>query len=190
METIDSKNQAVEQSSGLVNHALRWGAIIGVGAIILTLVLYAVDYTYLADWKVGIFFLLVFLGLAVYSGINYRNSVGGYLSYGKAFQHGFIVLATAGLVNVLFGMVLHTVIDPDLAQNLTDATVEKTGEMLEGFGMPSDKIEEQLDKMKEDMPKRFAPAGQLISYLWGLIIYAIISAVSALIVKKNAPETF
>jgi hypothetical protein len=191
METIDSnQSAATENSSGLFNHAIKWGAIMGVIAVAATLLLYIIDYSFLADWKVGIFFLLLFLGLVTYAGINYRNQVGGYLSYGKAFQHGFVTLAIGGLINIIFAIILHNVIDPELPQKLTDVTIENTAEMMSGFGAPEDKVEEQLDKMREDMPKRFTPTGQLISYLWALIVYAVVSAVSSLFVKKNAPETF
>lgn len=170
------------------NHAVRFGSILGIIAIVLTLLTYALDYTLLADWKVGLFFLILFLGYVIYAGINYRNSIGGVLGYGKAFQHGFIVLAVAGIINTIFNIILHTAIDPDLAQNLTDATVEKTVAMLEGFGMPSDKIDEQVEKMRDEMPERFTFTGQLISYLWALIVYAVVSAITSLFVKKNEPE--
>jgi hypothetical protein len=191
METTDSTQSSIsEPSSTLFSHAIKWGIILGVIAVVITLLLYIVDYSYLADWKVGIFTLLLFLGCVIYAGINYRSQVGGYLPYGKAFQHGFVLLATAGLIHIVFAIILHNVIDPELPQKITDATIEKTSEMLAGFGMQEDKIEEQLDKMREDMPERFTPGGQLISYLWALILYAVVSAVSSLFVKKNTPETF
>jgi cytochrome b subunit of formate dehydrogenase len=42
--------------------------------------------------------------------------------------------------------------------------------------------------MKEDMPGNFGPLGLLKSYLWALIFYAVIAAISGLIVRKNQPE--
>lgn len=172
----------------LMSHALRFGVIMGVIAIILTLVLYAVNYALLADWKIAILFLCIFLGYVIYAGINYRNETGGYISYGKAFQHGFIILATAGLINILFAIILYNVIDPEMPQKLTDVTIENTEKMMTSFGAPPDRMEEQLDKMREDMPKRFQPGGQLISYLWALIMYAVVSAITSAFVKRNEPE--
>jgi hypothetical protein len=172
----------------LVSHAIRHGAIMAIISIIITLLFYAIDYALLADWKIGILFLLIFLGYVIYAGINYRNSIGGFLSYGKAFQHGFLVLASAGLISILFQMLLYNVIDPDMPQKLADITVENTEKMMAGFGAPQDAIDKQLDQMKEEMPKRFQPMGLLISYLWALLIYAIISAITSIFVKRNEPE--
>ena len=190
METIDSKNTAVGETPGLVNNAARWGAIVGLVAVVLGMVTYAVDYSFLANWKFGIMFLVIFLGAVIYAGISYRNSIGGYLSYGKAFQHGFIAMAVAGLLHVIFNVLLYTVIDPDLPQNLADISAENAAEMMKGFGMPEDKIDEQMDKMRGDMVNNFKPAGLLKGYAIGLIIYAVLSAISSLFVKRNPPETF
>lgn len=176
------------QSPSLVQHALRFGAIMGAIGIVITLLLYAIDYTFLADWKVGIVMILVFLGFVIYAGINYRNEAGGYLSYGKAFQHGFITLAVGGLINVIFSGILYGVIDPELPQKLTDVAVENAAKMMQSFGAPESKIDEQVAKLKEDMPARFSFVGQLKGYFWGLIIYAIISLITALFVRKAEPE--
>jgi hypothetical protein len=46
------------------------------------------------------------LGITIYAGIDYRNGVGGFLPYGKAFVHGFLVLAVSALLATLFNMVL------------------------------------------------------------------------------------
>ena len=73
-----------------LQHAAKWGSILGGVSIVLTVIAYAADYTILADWKFGIFVLVLLLGATIYAGINYRNEIGGFVSYGKAFQHGFV----------------------------------------------------------------------------------------------------
>ena len=115
--------------------------------------------------------------------------MGGYLEYGKAFLHGFITCAVGGILGIIFGIVLYNIIDPDLPQKLTDVTVENTERMLENFGTPSDQIDGQLDKMRDEMPANYSVVGQLKTYLWALLVYAIISAITALIVRKNQPES-
>jgi hypothetical protein len=183
METITS-----EETPTLYQHALRWGAIVGAISIALTLIFYVVDYSFLADWKVGIFMIVIYLGLVIYSGITYRNEIGGFLAYGKAFQHGFIVMAVAGFINVLFQGILFSAIDPELPQKLTEATIESTARMMEGFGAPEEQIDKQLDTLKEEMPARFSFVGQLKAYPYGLILYVIISSITSLFVRKNEPE--
>lgn len=173
----------------LMQHAIKFGAIMGAVGFVLTLLLYAVDYTLLADWKVGLLIFACFIGVVIYAGINYRNSIGGFISYGKAFQHGFLALAIAGIVGVVGNILLYTIVDPELPQKLADVAIENAQAMMEKFGAPADKIDESVAQMRDDMPKKFGVVGQLTGYLWGLIFYAVIAAISSLIVRKNKPET-
>jgi predicted ferric reductase len=158
----------------LAQHAAKWGAIIGGGSIVLTLLIYIVDYTLLADWKM-IVLLLVFLGLVIYAGINYRNQIGGFLPYGKAFQHAFITFAVLGIVSTAFTVILYTVIDSELPAKLTEVALENTQKMMENFGVPED----QMDKAMEDAKERSADQ-----------FYAILSLIGALFVRKNEPVEF
>lgn len=187
MESQESIGTAV-QGNTLVKHAIRFGAIIGGVSVVLTLLLYAIDYSLLADWKIGLFFLALFIGLVIYGGINYRNQIGGFISYGKAFQHGYIALIAGGIIGTIFSLLLYTVIDPDLPQKLSDAAIEQSEAMMRGFGMPEDQLETQLDKMREEMPARFSPVGILKQFGWGLLINAIIVAITSIFVKRKEPE--
>jgi hypothetical protein len=181
-------NSTNTQAPTLFQHATKFGIIMGAVAIAITFVLYAIDYSMLADWKVGILILVAYIAVVIYAGINYRNEIGGFIPYGKAFQHGFIALAIAGLISVAGNIILYTVVDPELPEKLTEAAIEKTGEMLQGFGTPEDAIDEQMEKMREEMPANFGVVGLLKGYLWGLIFYAIVAAISGLVVRKNQPE--
>jgi hypothetical protein len=95
-----------------------------------------------------------------------------------------------GVIGSVFAIILYTVVDPDLPQNLADVVVANTEEMMRKFGAPEDKIETQLDEMRKDMPARFSAMGVIKQFGWGLIIYAVLSLITALIVRKNVPETF
>ena len=55
----------------LLNHALRWGLIVGLTSGILSLLLYAVDYSLLADWKVGLLLFAIYIGLTINSCVDY-----------------------------------------------------------------------------------------------------------------------
>src|SRR5688572_84710 len=173
MEPQSTTAQSTEQRQDLVKHAIRFGAIISGIGILLTLLIYVIDYTFMVDWKFAILMFAVSIGMVIYAGINYRNQTGGYLSYGKAFQHGYITFLAAGIISTLFSILLYTVIDPDLAQNMSDAAIEKTEGMMRSFGAPEDSIEQQLEQLREDMPKRFSAIGLITQLGWGLIIYAL-----------------
>jgi hypothetical protein len=173
----------------LYKHAARSGAICAAIGIVVTVLLYVIDLGLLADWKVGLFFLALYIGLVIYFGINYRNEAGGYLSYGKAFQHGYITMLIGGLLSTIFSILLFHVIDPTIPQKLTDITIEKTEEMLSGFGMSQDAIDQAMEKAAADTPGRFTVVGQLTQFAWGFLVYAVMSAITAAFVKRNQPET-
>jgi hypothetical protein len=177
-----------KETPTLFQHALRWGLIVGGISIALTCVAYAIDYAMLANWKFGIFVFVMFIGLAIYAGINYRGEIGGFMPYGKAFQHGFILMAISGLISTLFLALMYTVIDPELPAKLTDVSLENAEKMMESFGMPED----QMDKAMEDARKRtenqFTISGLGMSYGIGLIVYAVLSLITAIFVRKNPPE--
>ncbi len=183
----------MEESStpkvSLVQHAAKWGAIIGGASLVLTLLIYIIDYTLLANWKM-ILLLLVFLVLVVLAGINYRNQIGGFLPYGKAFQHSFITFAVMGIISTIFSIVLYTVIDPELPGKLTDVTIENTQKMMESFGVPEDQMDKAMEDAKARSAGQFSASGLVMSYGIGLIIYAILSLIVALFVRKNEPVEF
>jgi hypothetical protein len=170
------------------NHAAKWGAIYGAVSIVISMLIYAIDFTLFAGFTFLIISLVVGFGFVIYGGINYRNEVGGYLAFGKAYIHGFIMFAVAAAISTAFSILLFTVIDPDLPQNLTDAIISNTEAMMQKFGAPQDSIDQTIDQMREEQPKNFAPFGLVKSYFFTLIWYAILSLITGLIVKKNQPE--
>ena len=179
--------EETSEQPSLLNHAVKWGAICGATSIFLSITLYAIDYTLMAQLKFLFIFLLIYLGITIYAGIDYRNSVGRYLSYGKAFQHGFLVLAVSGLVATIWNFLLYNVIDPELPQKLGETIVENTRTMMEGFGAPEERIEEEIAKAQERTKDQFTPLGQIKGYGFILIFSAVMAAISGAIVKKNEP---
>jgi lysylphosphatidylglycerol synthetase-like protein (DUF2156 family) len=172
----------------LFQNALRWGLIMAAVSIVLTITLYAVDYSMLADWKTGILMILIFISITIYAGINYRNQIGGFLPFGKAFQHGFVVMAICGIVSTVFMILMYTVIDPELPQKLTDASIEKAEAMMESFGLSGDAMDKALEDARKRSEGQFSAFGAIKGYGIGLIVYAIVALITSLFVKKNQPE--
>jgi hypothetical protein len=175
------------ESVSLKNHVTKWGLIVGAVSITLTILLYVVDYTLMVQLKTLFVMLLIYLGITIYAGIDYRNGVGGFLPYGKAFVHGFLVLAVSALLATLFNMVLYNVIDAELPQKLTDASLENTREMMVSFGAPEESIDQALEEARGRTENQFTITGQLIGFASILFFSAIMALISAIFVKKNQP---
>ena len=180
------ENQEVQpQPASLINHAVKNGVILGVISILLVVVVYAVDLTFLATLKFLGIILVLGLGYVIYAGINYRSEVGGYLGYGKAFMHGFILLAVSGLIGTAFNILLYHVVDPELPAKLTEAIIRNTEEMMAGFGTPQETIDQTIDGLRVEMPGNFSIGGLLYGYVKAMIWYCIIALITSLIVRKN-----
>ena len=178
--------ETIEQPT-LLKHAIRWGLIVGGVSIGLTTLLYIIDYTLMVQLKTLFTLLAIYLGFVIYAGIDYRKTVGGFLSYGKAWQHGFVILAMSGVVATIFNFVLYNLIDPELPQKLTDASIENTRAMMERFGAPEASMDQALAQARESTSKQFTPAGQALGFLTILASSAIVALISALFVRKNEP---
>jgi hypothetical protein len=181
MNTIEEKPQS------LLAHALRHGAIMGAISIALTVIIYMVSIPFMGTLKFVLLMFAIFISYVIYAGIDYRKTVGGFLAYGKAYLHGLVVLASAGFIGTLFGLVLYNVIDTELADKLTETILSNTEETMRGFNTPEENIEKQLDDMRESLPKQFSTLGQIKSFFTGMIWNAVLVALTSFIVRKSEP---
>jgi hypothetical protein len=176
-----------EEKTSFFNHALRWAIINGAIGIFIFVILYVVDYALMVNWKMGIVGLVIGLSVVSYATVDYRKSIGGFLSYGKAWQYGFVVFAIAGLISVIFNMLLYNVIDSELPQKLTDVALENQRGMMENFGAQPDQIDKAIEEARARTENQFKIGGMAIGYGIQLVIYTILSLVTAIFGRRNPP---
>lgn len=168
-----------------LNHAVKWGGIKGLIAVILNLLLFLISIDLLQNGFVGFVLWAINIAIIIYSGINHRKEFGGgYMSYGVAFKHAFLVMAISGLVMSIYSILLYNVIAPDLREMMTE-------KQMEGI-MASDGLNsEMLDTLNFIFSNMLKPAGIIVFYFIGLIGSAIGAAILALITRrKNLAEEF
>jgi hypothetical protein len=178
--------QAVKIES-LYTNAARHGLIVGAMAVMLSAIAYATSLSFLGSIKYVVCAFALYIGYVIYAGISYRNRIGRYISYRKAYVHGFIVLATAGIVNVVFGFVLYDIIDPDLATKLPVEIIANTEDLMRSMNAPESTIDETISDMKRDLPGEFTVTGRIKNFFTLLIYDAVILLITSLIVRKNEP---
>jgi len=172
-------------------HAIKFGAVLGIINIIITLLVYLIDVSLFASLWFLLVLILVTIGFTTYATIDYRKAAGGYLDFKNAFIHGAIVMLVAMIIGRLFSILLFNVIDPSLGQTITDITIETWTKRMAGWGTPQDAIDKAVADMSNDMPKQFSPLGLLKSIVWpGFLITAIGACISGAIAKRKRPETF
>jgi len=178
-----------EKAPTLISHGTRWGLISGIISIVLSILLYVIDYTLMVQLKILFLSLVVYMGIAIYAGIDFRKSTGGFITYGKAFQHAMIIFAISGLIASVFSILLNHVIDPELPQKLTDAALENQRVMMENFGAPPDAIEKGLEEARVRTENQYKISGIAMGYIFILVFSAIMALITSLVVRKNQPES-
>lgn len=177
-------------NKNMLSEAMKTGVILAALSIIITLLIYIIDVTILADWKLGIGILIVAFVIVVRLGKKFRDEEleGGFMEFGEAFKYGFVAFFISSIISMLFTILLYEVVDPELPKIITDQAMENTEAMLENFGTPSETIDETLEQMESDMEGKFTAMG-ILSGSW---IYILTSAFFALIagaiIKKKKPE--
>ena len=166
---------------------LKGGLILAGVSILLTMLTYVIDVSLMVEWWFGVVSLLISMGLLIYLGINYRNDIGGILSYGDAFKFSFLVFFVSYVVGIIFQIALYTVIDPELPEIMKQLTVEKTVEMMEGFGLSDEALDAAIIGVEDGIDEATTPMGMIKSSPWGILFLLFFSAIAAIFIKRNPP---
>ncbi len=141
--------------------ALQYGIIGGVSMLIFSLILYISGMEIYTNWLLLLFSFVILFAVMIIGGLKVRAANGGFLSYQSSFVAVFTIAAVSTLIMTLFNIVLYNVINPELGEIVKEIAIEKTIEMMEGFGLPESEIEKSLAGM-EEMDSQFTTGGQLI----------------------------
>ena len=173
------------EKNSLFNHSLKFGFIIGIVGIIIGVLAYMAGESLMVKWWFGIIILVINIGLIIYSGIQYRASIGGYMDFKTAFSVTFLTFLMAGILGTIFTIILYQVIDPELPVRLTQAAIEQTEQMMNNFGAQQESINEQMGLIKEKMANQFSLLGQIKGFGISMIIYAVVALIIGAIIKKS-----
>ncbi len=176
----------MEEQESPFQAAVRPGLTIGLVSLAMTFIAYFIDSTLLASGWFGLVAIVVFFVLIIYFGQQYRKEIGGFMTFGSAFNFSFITMIISGLVGLAGQILLFQVIDPSLAGVLADASFHSSLEMMESFGQNPDSMDPAaLDKMRNATASSFTLAGQIKNFGFALIAYAVIALILAAILKKR-----
>ncbi len=167
--------------------ALNSGILSALASIVVTLIMYIIGpQSFVSGW--GNFSLFAFsIILTVYLGTLGRKENGGYFTYGEAYKYLIVMSLVSIPVAILFKYIL-MVIDPGFFDQVNSLVMDKTVEMLEGFGLPEEKINSEVIKAENRFEESKSITGQFIGMGIGLGIMAVIDLLLALVIKKNKPE--
>ena len=176
----------MEEQQSPFQAAIKPGLTIGLVSLALTFIAYFIDSSLLASGWFGLVALILFFVLIIYFGKQYRAELGGFMSFGTAFNFSFIAMVISGIINLLGQILLYQVIDPSLAGVLADQAFETQMSMMEKFGQDPDAMDPTiLENIRNSVDSQFTLLGQVKAFGIGLIIYAIIALILGAILKKR-----
>jgi len=176
----------MEEQQSPFQAAIKPGVTMGLVSLVATFIAYFIDSALLASGWFALVVLVILFSLIIYFGKQYRTEIGGFMTFGTAFNFSFIAILISGMVGLIGQILLFQVIDPELASVLADLTYQSQLSFMEKIGQNPDNIDPSvLQQMKESSESQFTLAGQLKAFGIGIIIYAIIALILGAILKKK-----
>lgn len=168
------------------DYVLKNGLIVGAVQVVLLLVSYMIGLDFmLATWW-GVVQFLIVLGLVAFFTIEFKKLNGGYANFKETFTVMFGIYAASSFILTFFNILLYNVIDAEFAVLAKEQIVEKTYEMMAGFGAPESAVEEAILAIEEQ--DSFSVSNLAKGYVFGLPLFVLISLIGAAFIKKNKPE--
>jgi hypothetical protein len=176
----------MEEQQTPMQAAVKPGLTIGLISLAITYLAYFIDSSLLASGWFGMVSLVIMVALIIHFGIQYRNEIGGFMTFGAAFNFSFITVIISGIVSMIGMLLLYQVIDPSLPQVLADEAFRTQLSAMESLGANPDALPPaQLEEMRKATADSFTVMGQVKGFGFLLIFYAIVALILGAILKKR-----
>lgn len=171
----------------LKSTAINYGFYLAAILVSFTVIAYLINIELLVNfWLVFLLLPIITITFGILSSAKAKGIQNGFISFKQAFSSYFIPIAVAMIISTIVSFILFNFIDPDTATMLKESVMDKTLTMMENFGTPQTEIDKVMTQMQEQ--DTFAIGTQIKSVAQGLIFYAVIGLLVALVMKKKNPE--
>ena len=162
------------------------GIKLGLLLFLSNAVFYVIDIELFLDWKISIIFLVLVVGSGIYSILNSRKKLGGYINWTDAFVSYMACVAVGMLIAALTQIFIFVILDPGAADQLNEMSMIMVKEMYTGMNLPEEVIQQALVEMEKN--PQLSLSNLALSLAVGLGIQTIFGSINALIFKRNNPE--
>jgi hypothetical protein len=171
----------MDKKPTLFMNSLVYGLMTGVIVLIYATILNMTDTRDTMGW-LG---MVLMAGGMLLASITYRNkSLGGYITFGKAYLSGYYVCLVVCVMVSVYTFVYTTWIDPGMITAEMDKAIDQ---MTAKGDMSDEQIEKATEMMKVFMQPWFFAISAVMVYA---IMGALIALITAAITKKDNPEPF
>lgn len=160
-------------------YSLNFGLILGLISVVFGIMLYTMDAHTSQDPANTVISIVIMVAVIIWGIISFRKANSGFLSLGEAAKLGAGIALVAGIIGVIYTMVMANVIDTDFALKI--AEVQKAKAETDGVMTP-EQIQQQYDGT--------------INYFWisypiilvfNIIAGLVVGVIGGLILKKAKP---
>lgn len=178
MSTLDNTFEP-QTNAPIWKTALQWGLYATAASILLSLIMYLMDYNPMSGGMSGMFLMMgigilmagIFSGLAIKQYRDQEN--GGYVKYGTGLLISVVVTVISGINGQIWEYILGTFIDPNRYAKMAEAFAETWGQ-----SMPEDALEQTVAKMSEGPQlSSIFTSGLLGGAFFGLIVGLVVAAI-------------
>jgi energy-converting hydrogenase Eha subunit A len=158
--------------------ATKWALIATATSIVLTFVYQFLNVA--QDSPARYISILPSIAFIILAQIEYKEMLGGHITFGKAFSTGFRVGLFAGILGAVFMFIYVSYIYPEFIPQMMEAQKAKMAE--------KNMSDEQIEQAMRMTSKMMSPIWlSFFAAVGGAISGAIISLITAAIVKKDPP---
>ena len=156
--------------------AIKWAVIALITSIIIT---YAFQFLNV-DPNSPIKYLnfLPFIAFLFLTQKEYRDLLGGYMTFGEGFLSGFLFAIFLGVLSAIFTYLYYAILSPEMIDKTLAASQAKMAEQ-------NNLSQDQIDKAMEISKKYFSIIATVGALFGSAILGAIIALIGAAIFKKE-----
>ncbi len=168
-------------SRTVFNNSLIYGLITAAISIVFAVFAYILDIP--QQSPIMYFSFVILLAGMIYGTVQYRNKYsGGYISFGKAFISGFLIVIIAAVISSIYSYIFLTFIDPSYLDKIVEQAMEKAEKSMMDKGLTDEQMEPGLA-----MTRKFLSPGIMSFFvvIYSALIGAIFALISAAIIKKE-----
>ena len=162
---------------------LNYGVILGIASLLISLTLYSMGMHLDPHWSISILSGALLIVLIIFGIKKFKETNGGFLSWGQGVKVGVGIAIIAGLIGVIYNYIFMNFIEPDFMSQMMEIQNQK----LIDQGQSEEQIE-AINGMTEKLqgPGIMAAMGIISSAIGGFVVSAITSA----IMKKTEEDNY
>lgn len=165
------------------------GVKLGLLLFLSNAVFYIIDLELFLNWKISIIFFVIVIGSGIYSILNSRKKLGGYINWSDAFVSYMVCIAIGMAIAALTQIFIFLILDPVATEKLNEMSLIMIKETYSSMGVNEELLQQVLIEAEKNPSFSFKniTLGLAVVLLMHVIIGAICALIT-LIFNKNNPE--